>query len=158
MTFKGASRSAAVALAFAAFGSCGAGDGSTEPVLLKTAITIGGATVQAELATTLAQREQGLMQRTALPDTAGMLFVFAGDGIREFWMKDTPVNLAIAFLDSSRTILNIDEMKADDLTIHRSSGAARYALEVREGWFTAHGISAGTKASFTLPPGLTIDP
>jgi uncharacterized membrane protein (UPF0127 family) len=115
--------------------------------------------VHAELATTLAEREIGLMNRDALPDSAGMLFVFSRDQILSFWMKGTKINLSIAFLDSEKTVLNIVEMTAfDESTFHRSVGPARYALEMRQGWFSDRGIVAGSKATFTLPPGLSIDP
>lgn len=159
-----AGRALTAAFVITVFGSCAADDGGPAPCPATSAahaaaVCFGSIVVQAELATTLAERQAGLMQRTALPDTAGMLFVFAGDAVRDFWMKDTPINLSIAFLDSSKTILNIREMTANDaVTVHRSSGPARYALEMKEGWFTARGIAPGTKATFTLPTGLTIDP
>jgi uncharacterized protein len=122
-------------------------------------IVIGSHTVHAELATTSDERQRGLMGRTALPDTAAMLFVFAGDQTLSFWMKDTPIDLSIAFLDASGRIVNIADMTAnDDRTTHYSSGPARYALEVRRGWFAERGVTAGATASFTLPTGLRIDP
>jgi uncharacterized membrane protein (UPF0127 family) len=154
-----AGRALAAALVVAAFGSCAADDGTgfVPPRIMTT--TVGTSVVQAELATTFAERQAGLMERTSLPDTAGMIFVFSGDAIRDFWMKDTPINLSIAFIDSTKTIINVQEMTAfDEQTIHHSTGPARYALEMKEGWFTARGYGPGTKATFTLPPGLRIDP
>jgi hypothetical protein len=143
---------------FAAFAACGADD-TTGPAPVRTIpITIGSAVLRAELATTLAEREQGLMGRAALPDTAGMLFAFGHDQTLSFWMKDTPAPLSIAFLAEDGTILNIEDMEANTETIHRSTGAARYALEVTKGWFAARNITVGAKAVFTLPVGLTIDP
>jgi hypothetical protein len=158
MTASIAGRSLLVGLGLSMAGSCGA-DGGTAPIPVRTMpMAFAAVTLQVELATTEAEREKGLMTRGVLPDTSGMLFVFSGDAVRDFWMKDTPVNLAIAFLDSARTIINVDEMTAQDLTIHHSASPARYALEVKEGWFAAHGLGPGAKATFTLPPGLTIDP
>ena len=131
----------------------------TAPVVHDAIVCFGSTHILAELATTLAEREQGLMGRTSLPDTAGMLFVFGHDQQLSFWMKDTPINLSIAFLDASKTVLNIQEMQAFDTTTqHLSAGNARYALEMKQGWFTAHAIVVGSKALFTLPAGLTIDP
>lgn len=149
--------------------SCGADSGDTpvdpDPtdtttITLKTIpVTVGTKVIQAELATTFAERTTGLMGRTTLPDTAGMLFAFAGDEVRGFWMKDTPIDLDIAFVDSTKTILNIEGMTAnDDVTSHRSAGPARYALEVRRGWFATHGITVGTRLSFSFPVGTRIDP
>jgi uncharacterized protein len=121
-------------------------------------VRIGTAVVQAELAATSAQRARGLMGRTTLPDSAGMLFLFTRDQTLDFWMKDTPIDLSIAFIDADRRIINIEPMTANDLTSIRSAGPARYALEVRRGWFADRGISAGAVVEFTLPVGLRIDP
>jgi uncharacterized membrane protein (UPF0127 family) len=33
----------------------------------------------------------------------------------------------------------------------------RYALEVNQGWFAAHGIDVGDRAEFTLPDGIEIN-
>ena len=147
----------AATIGVALFVSCAAN--GTAPAPARTiALSIGTAVLRVELATTVAEREKGLMGRPALPDTAGMLFAFGGDQILQFWMKDTPVPLSIAFLAADGTIVNIDDMAANTETIHRSAAPARYALEVRKGWFSDRGIVAGAKATFTLPPGLTIDP
>jgi uncharacterized membrane protein (UPF0127 family) len=148
----------------ASFASCGANDGSPTACPAATSlehgtvVCFGSIYVHAELATTYAERQQGLMGRAPLPDTSGMLFVFAGDAIRDFWMQGTPSPLSIAFLDSARTIINIVDMAPNTETIHRSTGPARYALEVRQGWFSERGIAPGAKATFTLPAGLRIDP
>lgn len=164
------SRLLVAALAFVAIAaSCGANDPGTTPgnpdpgdtteVVRTIPVTVGTRVVHAELATTYTERSQGLMGRTSLPDTAGMLFAFASDQQLSFWMKDTPMDLDIAFVDSTRTIVNIEAMTANDqITFHRSSGLARYALEVRRGWFASHGIGVGTKLSFTFPVGTRIDP
>ena len=163
------SRLFVAAFGFAAIAaSCGADDPGTGPIdndpdttvtSNTIPVTVGTRVVHAELATTYAERTTGLMGRTSLPDTAGMLFAFAGDQTLSFWMKDTPIDLDIAFIDASKTILNIEGMTANDqVTFHQSSGPARYALEVRRGWFASHGITVGTKLSFTFPAGTRIDP
>ena len=154
-----------LALAFAAFGSCAAAELLDTPAcpastqLPKGAVVCFGALgLHAELATTVAERQQGLMGRPPLPDTAGMLFVFGMNQQLSFWMLNTPSPLSIAFLDSTKTIINIEDMDPNTTTDHRSNGLARYALEVRRGWFADRGIRPGAKASFTLPGGITIDP
>ena len=70
-------------------GSCGANDPGTGPddppdppdttttIVRTIPVTVGTRVVQAELATTYTERTNGLMGRTFLPDTAGMLFAFA---------------------------------------------------------------------------------
>jgi uncharacterized membrane protein (UPF0127 family) len=39
-----------------------------------------------------------------------------------------------------------------------NSPPLRYALEVNQGWFAAHGITLGMTAVFTVPSSLTIEP
>lgn len=157
MTASLTRRAIVAALGIALFGSCAA-DGTTPTPVRTMPVSFGTIVIRAEIATTLAEREKGLMGRTSLPDTAGMLFAFAHDQILDFWMKDTPLPLSIAFLKADGTIVNIDDMEANTLNSHRSADSVRYALEVRKGWFSDRGIVAGAKATFTLPPGLTIDP
>jgi uncharacterized membrane protein (UPF0127 family) len=151
-------------LALAGFASCGATDASpaacptSTPMANSIVVCFGSTYVHAELATTYAQRQQGLMGRAPLPDTVAMLFVFAGDAVRDFWMQGTPSPLSIAFLDSAKAVINIEDMAPNTETIHRSTAPARYALEVRQGWFSERGIGPGAKATFSLPAGIRIDP
>lgn len=98
-----------------------------------------------EVATTPAQRAQGLMGRPPLGAREGMLFVFAGDDERCLWMRDTPSALAAAFIDASGRILNTVEMQPLTDTRHCSRTPARYALETQAGWFSAHGIKTGER-------------
>ncbi len=165
-------RAAALVALLAAGGSCGADrvpapspvdtpppTGSPVDTMAVVAVRIGPSTLTAEVASTAAQRARGLMGRQRLSDSAGMLFVFGRDGQLGFWMKDTPIDLSIAFLDADRRILNIEQMdRFDDRTTHYSAGPARYALEVNRGWFAARGIGVGDLVEFTLPTGLRIDP
>lgn len=98
-----------------------------------------------EVATTPAQRAQGLMGRPPLGAREGMLFVFAGDDERCLWMRDTPSALAAAFIDASGRILNTVEMQPLTDTRHCSRAPARYALETQAGWFSTHGIKTGER-------------
>jgi uncharacterized membrane protein (UPF0127 family) len=60
-----------------------------------------------------------------------------------FWMKNTYIPLSIAFVDERGRIVNIENMRPQDESTHWSKGSARYALEMRQGWFAARGIGAG---------------
>jgi uncharacterized protein len=125
--------------------------------VLTIPITIGAQEVTAELVTTPEQRQIGLMFREQMDANAGMLFVFPDEQPRSFWMRNTPLPLSIAFIDTDNIILNIEDMQPyDEQTFHMSRGAARYALEVNQGWFAQYGIKAGDRISFTLPPGIEI--
>lgn len=85
------------------------------------------------------------MQRKDLAENHGMLFVFEEASAHSIWMKDTPLPLAVAFIDASGRILNIVEMKPFSLDNHTADGDALYALEMNRGWFARRGIKAGDK-------------
>lgn len=108
-------------------------------------LRIGDQRLAVEVATTPAQRAQGLMGRPPLAAHEGMLFVFAGDDERCLWMRDTPSALSAAFIDASGKVLNTVEMQPLTDTRHCSRAPARYALETRAGWFSTRGIRAGER-------------
>lgn len=59
------------------------------------------------------------------------------------WMKNTPLPLSVAFLDEAGRIINIEEMMPLTEESHCAAKAARYALEMNQGWFKARGLVAG---------------
>lgn len=101
--------------------------------------------IQAELAATEEQREQGLMYREKMPVNAGMLFVFGNPATQCMWMKNTPLPLSVAFIDASGKIINIEDMQPHTLDSHCSTRAVpvRYALEMNLGWFKQRNIKPG---------------
>jgi len=119
-------------------------------------VIFGADTVVAEIASTPEQREQGLMDRSAVPDGTGMLFVFNRSEERSFWMKDTHVALDIAFFDDANTIVGIKQMEPLDETLTDSDVATALVLEVRKGWFAENGIGEGATAEVVFGPGLTV--
>jgi uncharacterized membrane protein (UPF0127 family) len=114
-------------------------------------LPVGAATFEAWIAETPAQRAQGLMNATMeqvapLPDGTprGMLFVFAGDVVLNFWMRDTYIPLDLAYADASGTIREVHDLFPLDETPVTSSAPMRYALEAPAGTFAAHGIGVGS--------------
>lgn len=99
--------------------------------------------IEAEIASTPEQRETGLMYREFMPIQHGMLFVFPNLARHCMWMKHTPLALSVAFLDETGRIINIEEMRPLTEKPHCAAEAARYALEMNQGWFQAHGLMAG---------------
>jgi uncharacterized protein len=127
------------------------------PTLQTIELQINGHTLIVELASTPEQRQIGLMNRPAMAENTGMLFIFPNDELLSFWMRNTLIPLSIAFIDANRVILNIEAMQPlDETTFHTSNGPARYALEVNQGWFAARGIEAGDSVTFTLPTDLDV--
>jgi uncharacterized membrane protein (UPF0127 family) len=101
--------------------------------------------ITAELARTAEQREVGLMFRTALGANEGMLFAFEQPTQQCFWMKNTLIPLAVAFVADDGSIVNIDSMRPQTLDGHCSTAPVRYVLEMNEGWFAKRGIRPGSK-------------
>lgn len=104
--------------------------------------------VNAETATTTAELEKGLMNRTAMGEDHGMLFVFPVEQQLSFWMKDTLIPLSVAFIDSNGRIVDIQDMQPQDLTNHNSAKPAQYALEVNQGFFRKRGVEVGDEVVF----------
>lgn len=119
-------------------------------------VIFGADTVLAEVASTDAAREQGLMDRSSVPDGTGMLFVFPRSEERSFWMKDTHVALDIAFFGESNQVIAIRQMEPLDETLTDSGGPTSLALEVRQGWFAEQGIAVGAVARIVFGPGMRI--
>jgi uncharacterized membrane protein (UPF0127 family) len=130
------------------------------PPLAANTIVINNATVTVAIASTNAARDNGLMGVTRMAADSGMLFVFADDRQRAFWMCHTPIPLSIIFLDANKKIIFMADMAPNTTTIYGGLNAAqmRYALEVNQGWFASHGITLNMFATFTLPAGLVIEP
>lgn len=119
-------------------------------------IVVRGHVLEVEVVADPASREKGLMFRQEMPDNGGMLFVHPADERMGFWMRNTPIPLSIAFLDARGRIMNIADMEPFDERPHFSEGAARYALEVHQGWFARRRIGPGDECEFSLPAGLPV--
>lgn len=122
------------------------GPAAAEP-MPTIAVSIGIYRVDAEVAYTEPTRERGLMMRNDMAAYHGMLFVFPDRKRQCMWMKNTLIPLAVAFLDEQGRIVNIEEMEAQTLNNHCSTGRIRYALEMNAGWFSQRGFAAGAMVS-----------
>ena len=122
----------------------------TNPDLPAVELVIGGHKLVAEVARTPEQRATGLMNRFSLRPDHGMLFVFERAEPLGFWMKNTYIPLSIAFIDDTGRIVNIEDMVPQAEDTHSSRGPARYALEMRKGWFRERDIKAGARVDGIL--------
>ena len=118
---------------------------SPQPKLETVALTAGMHVVHAELAITPAQQATGMMFRQEMVGNEGMLFVNADSAQRCFWMRNTLIPLTIAFIADDGTIINLADMAPRSEASHCSTKPARYALEMRQGWFAKRGLKAGLK-------------
>jgi len=99
--------------------------------------------IKAEVASTQTSQQLGLMYRKSMPEQNGMLFVFEQKAGHCFWMKNTLLPLAIAFIDNDGKIVNIEEMKPQSEEIHCPLKPIRYALEMNSNWFEKRQIKPG---------------
>ncbi|MDW5377868.1 DUF192 domain-containing protein [Halomonas sp. HP20-15] len=113
-----------------------------------------------EIAREPRERSRGLMNRETLPDEAGMLFVYPREQSPQgaFWMHNTLIPLAIAFLGSDGEILAIRHMppclseRASDCPSYPAGVAFRAALEVNDGYFAARDIEVGDRVALPVSP------
>ena len=103
--------------------------------------------VQVEIADNRLGRYIGLRGRESMPENQGMLFVFPAEAPRTFTMANTPIPLSIAFIDSERRIIDIQDMKPLDGEPpgYDSAEPAQYALEVNKGFFERTGVKVGDR-------------
>ncbi len=108
-------------------------------------LSLGSGTLDVEVAATKNQRAQGLMNRTSMPESRGMLFVYPAPAYFCMWMKNTLIPLSVAFIDAQGQVINIADMVPHSETNHCTQRNATYALEANRDWFTKHGVTAGTQ-------------
>ncbi|MBS3762505.1 MAG: DUF192 domain-containing protein [Planctomycetes bacterium] len=101
--------------------------------------------IQAEIADTPELRQKGLQGRQHLPQGSGMLFILDEPRVPQFWMKDTTIELSIAFIKEDGTIVSIKQMEPRSPVHISPEEPVKYALEVRQGWFADRHIGAGAK-------------
>lgn len=128
------------------------------PVFEKASVGIGNKTLVLEVADTSEKQSYGLMNRNKLGPDEGMIFVFSNETTRSFWMKNTLIDLDIAYVDAKGVIVDIQQMKSgkgvqDDnlLPSYMSKKPAQYAIEMNKGWFLKNGIKVGDRVKIKKP-------
>lgn len=143
-----------VVVALSSLAACASGTAQSAQATLSTVqVQVAGHKVVAELANTSISRQIGLMNRSEMENSSGMLFVFERSETQCMWMKNTLIDLDVAFADESGMILNVAQMKAGTTDIHCSKGNAKLALEMNRDWFSKRGIGDG--AQITVPAAAT---
>jgi uncharacterized membrane protein (UPF0127 family) len=93
------------------------------------------------------ERSQGLMNVTDLHGYSGMVFVYATDVRNEFYMKDTPMPLSIAWIDKDGAVVSTADMAPcghrNDCRLYPAAGPYRMAIEVPQGQLAALGLVPG---------------
>ena len=118
---------------------------SAQSVMPVMELSTGMYRIEAEVAANDQHRQVGLMNRTAMPQQRGMLFVFPKENTHCMWMRNTLIPLSVAFIDADGVIINIENMQPQTEDNHCAKVPARYALEMNHGWFAQRGIKPGTR-------------
>ena len=104
-----------------------------------------------EEAKTDAERERGLMFRTALPEGQGMIFDFSPEQNVSMWMKNTLIPLDMIFIRADGRILRIAEnTKTQSEDIISSGGPVRAVVEVIAGTAKKFGIAPGDRVAYPI--------
>ncbi len=112
-----------------------------------------------EVVASPAKIQRGLMHRRHLPPKRGMLFVFASERVRSFWMKNTLIPLDMLFVKEDMTIAGIERDTVPLSLDSRSIGIpTRYVIEVNGGFTAKHGIEAGSRVTLKKLPEITNAP
>jgi uncharacterized membrane protein (UPF0127 family) len=104
------------------------------------------------------QHAFGLMNRSFMAENDGMIFIFQDERVREFWMKDTLIDLDIAYISKDKKIIDIQTMKAaisvlqTNFPTYPSKAPAKYAVEMNAGWFKKNKISLGATLKILTGP------
>ena len=117
-----------------------------QPKLPTIQLWLGPEQMTAEMALTREQEETGMMFRTNMEENAGMIFVFPFPQRANFWMKNCPLPLSAAYIDSEGVILELHEFRPNDTnTISSATENIHFVLETPQGWFNRHNIHEGVK-------------
>ena len=100
-----------------------------------------------ELADTSEKQALGLMFRDQMADDHGMLFLFPGEGMRSFWMKNTRIPLDIFYFDAELKLVSVSEnvqpCRTQRCPSYPSTAPAKYVLELNAGKAAELGVKAG---------------
>lgn len=119
-------------------------DGRPQSGLPRMKLYLGTRTLDTDLALTTQAIQKGLMWRTNIAETNAMLFVFGLPHRTEFWMKNVPMEIDVAYLDPEGTILEIHRMERQNTNpVPAKADNVQFALETAEGWFQRNGIGPG---------------
>jgi len=127
---------------------------SARPNFEKKKIIIGTKIITVEVADSGDERSHGLMFIEKLAVDEGMLFVFDIEEPLSFWMKNTLIPLSIAYTNSKKEIVDIQEMVREKSLLiqspktYPSKSPARYAIEMNKGWFTKNKIKTGARWNY----------
>jgi uncharacterized membrane protein (UPF0127 family) len=105
---------------------------------------LGREELTAEVAATSLQIQTGMMFRTNIAETDGMLFILPYTQQAAFWMKNCLVELSVAYIGQDGAIREIHDLHPGNTNpVFSASADIQFALEVNQGWFSRHQVATG---------------
>ncbi|KKU47580.1 hypothetical protein A3E96_01885 [Candidatus Uhrbacteria bacterium RIFCSPHIGHO2_12_FULL_46_13] len=111
----------------------------------KAVVSIGNTQLVVRIADTPAKQNKGLGGQTNLGANEGILFVFTKSDYYSFWMKDMLFPIDIIWIGENGQVMGVTEhVKPDSFPrTYQPPTAARYVLEVQDGWAQRYKIKVG---------------
>lgn len=107
--------------------------------------------VEVELAREAEHRARGLMYRTEMAESEGMLFSWMEQSPRSFWMRNTCLPLDMLFVAADGTIVGVlEQVPVLNESARTVPCPAAHVLEVNAGYCRRHGIRAGQRIRIDL--------
>jgi uncharacterized membrane protein (UPF0127 family) len=135
---------------------------ATEPVfyldhaqsgLPRVKLWLGAKEITAELCHTVPQIATGLMHRRGIGPEETMLFVFASEQRRAFYMRNVPFDIDVAYIDGEGVIREIVRLVArDEKGVPSKSDGIQFVLEAAPDFFTSNGLGPGTQVQTDQGP------
>lgn len=135
-----------IRLALALIWMAGAGFAACAPDTVDLRGAWGQARFTVEVADEPQELSLGLMHRSHLPRSAGMLFVYPAPRRATFWMENTLIPLDMIFLGPDGVVTRVHEnaVPLDRTTIDGGPGV-QFVLEVNGGLAARLGIAPGSE-------------
>ena len=119
-------------------------------------VKLGNEEVKLEVASTDQEIAQGLMYRTALPETQGMVFLFNPPRKVAFWMYHCFINLDMLFVKDGKIVKishDVPPCKStnpDECPRYPQEGEIEVSevIEVSGGFAERHGVKEGDSVNF----------
>lgn len=107
-----------------------------------------------DLAMTNEEKQKGLMYIEGLEQDKGMLFVYDGEGVYSFWMKNVKIPLDIIWINSNKEVVYISENSLpcleDPCPSINPGKNAKYILEINGGMSEKMGLNVGDKLDIII--------
>lgn len=109
-------------------------------------ITIGDRKLDCWVMDDESKTQEGMMFLTdaEVKENQGMIFAFKESRDTGFWMHNTLIPLDIIYIDSTKTVVDIEAGKKEDDTSLTPNKKYQYVLELKQGQASKNGIKIGS--------------